>query len=85
MRRVAKTPEQLYIDWVSVDPNWLENMPLNKENFDRYLKTFDYALRSLNDKLGVAVTNFAEDLRTSPGYKTLLELSKRLEEQKQKE
>lgn len=60
IKRTPKTDEQLYIDWASEDVNWLENMPLNKANLERYKKTIDFALRKMSDSLGVFANAFCD-------------------------
>ncbi len=67
IKRKPKTDEQLYIDWASEVPNWLEEMPLNKGNLERYKKTFDFAFRRMGDRFGV----FADTLMDMPEIKAL--------------
>ncbi len=42
IKRELKTDEQLYIDWASNNPDWLEDMPLNKKNLEMFKKTLKY-------------------------------------------
>ena len=67
IKRKLKTDEQLYIDWASEVPNWLEEMPLTKGNLERYKKTMDFTIRRLGDRLGV----FADTLMDTPEIKAL--------------
>jgi hypothetical protein len=49
IKRQPKTDEQLYIDWASTDPDWLENSPLNKTNLEFFKKTMaDVMVMGLN-------------------------------------
>lgn len=53
MKRIIKTDEQLYIDWVKDVPEWLTTMPLNQENLDRYKATLHYSMAKMTDSMGV--------------------------------
>ena len=67
IKRVQKTDAQLYIDWASADPDWLENMPLTEKNLEAYKKTIDFSMRKINDCFGV----IAHEIMDSPVFKAL--------------
>lgn len=67
IKRELKTDEQLYIDMVSDNPDWLETEPLNKENLERYKKTFAFQAAKLVDCFGV----IWHELKDSPSFKAL--------------
>lgn len=69
MKRKPKTDEQLYVEWASDIPNWLEDMPLNKKNLEIFKKTLSYQRMKIDDAFGV----FADELCETPAFKALKE------------
>jgi hypothetical protein len=71
IKRQRKTPEQIYIDYWSTVPGWVEKMPLNKENLERFKKTSDFAVMNFNNAWDV----FVDEVLDSPAIKALEKLA----------
>jgi hypothetical protein len=74
-KRTRKTPEQIYVDYWSTVPNWVEKMPLNKENLERFKKSSDFARLDLGNAFGV----FVDELFDTPLFKALKKMADKME------